>query len=280
MPLCAWLASKYQRNHFRCSLRAPQIKVVMSTVKKRPNPLTPSCAAPHRAPQIKVVMSTVKHKIFIGSLARDVTKDSLEEQLRASPDVKGLEEVDLVMDPATGPGGKPQNRGFAFLTFYNHECAQLAMKAFTRSDFRLAGRDVVVSWAEPKRSEQKATVPDNLVKSVYVGNLSDAVTDEELRVLLGRYGDVERVQLLPNRERPGKHRDYGFVHFGERSSALSAIDSAAADKPTLHGQLLTIRIAKPNAQDPTRGGVMSGGYGYMGGPGQQGGRGQVRAGFI
>jgi RNA recognition motif-containing protein len=44
----------------------------------------------------------------------------------------GLESCDLVMSKEV-PG---QNRGFAFLVFYNHECAAAAKELIAKSSFK------------------------------------------------------------------------------------------------------------------------------------------------
>ena len=53
------------------------------------------------------------------------------------------------------------------------------------------------------------------VKVVYVRNLKNEVTEDELKQLFEPYGAIERVR---------KVRDYGFVHFEERDHALKAIE--------------------------------------------------------
>ena len=44
----------------------------------------------------------------------------------------GLESMDLVMSKDV----EGQNRGFAFLTFYNHECAAAAKDILTKPSFK------------------------------------------------------------------------------------------------------------------------------------------------
>jgi hypothetical protein len=52
---------------------------------------------------------------------------------------------------------------------------------------------------------------------------------------------VEKVMLPYSKEDPSKYRDYGFVHFKERSSALQAIARVEEDKPTVDGKEITVR---------------------------------------
>jgi len=60
------------------------------------------------------------------------------------------------------------------------------------------------------------------VKSVYVRKLPENVTEEQLRELFGRHGEVTKVVLLE--QKPGQpKRDFGFVHYADHSSAIKAI---------------------------------------------------------
>lgn len=43
-----------------------------------------------------------------------------------------------------------RNRGFAFVEYYNHACAEIARRNMTRPDFRLKMQTPTVTWAEPK----------------------------------------------------------------------------------------------------------------------------------
>lgn len=62
------------------------------------------------------------------------------------------------------------------------------------------------------------------VKCVYVKNLPENVTSEKLKEIFGRHGEVTKVVLPPAKAGQNK-RDFGFIHFAERSSALKAVKS-------------------------------------------------------
>ncbi|RRT57439.1 hypothetical protein B296_00047259 [Ensete ventricosum] len=60
------------------------------------------------------------------------------------------------------------------------------------------------------------------VKAIYVKNLPENVSSERLKELFERNGEVTKVVLPPAKAGQGK-RDFGFVHFADRSSALKAV---------------------------------------------------------
>ncbi|MDO8588285.1 MAG: RNA-binding protein [Armatimonadota bacterium] len=93
-------------------------------------------------------------------------------------------------------------------------------------------------------------------KSLYVGNLSYSMTEDELRDLFEPYGPVTEVRLVEN-------RGFGFVDVPEEKAA-EAID--AINGKEVGGRTLTVNEARPRSE--TRGG---GGRGFGGGGG--GGRG-------
>ena len=80
--------------------------------------------------------------------------------------------------------------------------------------------------------------------SIYVGNLSYEVTEEELTAVCAKYGTVKSVHLPTDRE-TGRLRGFGFVSMGaeaEESAVIEALDGAE-----LMGRELKVNKAKPRA---------------------------------
>lgn len=51
-----------------------------------------------------------------------------------------------LQDPKT-PG---RNRGFAFVEYYNHACAEHARREMSKPSFRLGSNAPTISWADPR----------------------------------------------------------------------------------------------------------------------------------
>jgi RNA recognition motif-containing protein len=87
--------------------------------------------------------------------------------------------------------------------------------------------------------------------SIYVGNLSYDVTQEELEQVFAEYGTVNRVQLPTDRE-TGRLRGFAFVEMGteaEESAAIEALDGAE-----WLGRDLKVNKARPREnRNPGRG---------------------------
>ena len=62
-------------------------------------------------------------------------------------------------------------------------------------------------------------------KSIYVGNLPWAATEEQVQDLFAEYGKVLSVKLVSDRE-TGRARGFGFVEMedGEAQAAIEALD--------------------------------------------------------
>jgi cold-inducible RNA-binding protein len=96
------------------------------------------------------------------------------------------------------------------------------------------------------------------VKNIFVGNLSFGATEDALRSMFEAYGQVDRVNLVTDRE-TGRARGFAFVEMSNDADAQKAI--AALNGRELDGRALNINEARPKED---RGG---GGGGYRGGGG-------------
>jgi cold-inducible RNA-binding protein len=85
------------------------------------------------------------------------------------------------------------------------------------------------------------------MKSIFVGNLSNSVTEGALRSLFEAHGSVERVRILTDRG-TGQPRGFGFVDMTNDADAVKAI--AALNGKDLEGQTLNVTEARP---DPSGG---------------------------
>ncbi|NJL10385.1 MAG: RNA-binding protein [Calothrix sp. SM1_7_51] len=102
--------------------------------------------------------------------------------------------------------------------------------------------------------------------SLYVGNLSYEVEENDLRQVFAEYGTVKSVQLPKDRE-TGRVRGFAFVEMStedEENAAIEALDTAE-----WMGRSLKVNKAKPKTEGGGSfgggGGRRSGGYSGGGG---------------
>jgi RNA recognition motif-containing protein len=87
--------------------------------------------------------------------------------------------------------------------------------------------------------------------SIYVGNLSYEVTEEDLSNVFAEYGTVKRVQLPTDRE-TGRVRGFAFVEMETEAQETAAIDSL--DGAEWMGRDLKVNKAKPREERRPSGG--------------------------
>ncbi len=106
--------------------------------------------------------------------------------------------------------------------------------------------------------------------NIFVGNLSFRTTQEELLAAFSQYGNVERVNIVTDRD-SGQSRGFAFVEMSERRDAETAISQLNGAE--LNGRTMNVNEARPKPQ-----GGGGGGYGDRprggrgGGGGGNGGR--------
>lgn len=91
--------------------------------------------------------------------------------------------------------------------------------------------------------------------SIYVGNLSFKVTQEDLTNVFAEYGTVKRVQLPTDRE-SGRPRGFGFVEMETEAAEDAAI--AALDGAEWMGRVMKVNKAKPREERGGGGGRAAG----------------------
>ncbi|MBE9211568.1 MAG: RNA-binding protein [Richelia sp. RM2_1_2] len=87
--------------------------------------------------------------------------------------------------------------------------------------------------------------------SIYVGNLSYDVTEENLNAVFAEYGTVRRVQIPTDRE-TGRVRGFGFVEMGSEDEEAAAIE--ALDGAEWMGRDLKVNKARPREERNSFGG--------------------------
>ena len=87
--------------------------------------------------------------------------------------------------------------------------------------------------------------------SIYVGNLSYEVQENDLKTVFAEYGSVTRVHLPTDRE-TGRPRGFAFVEMTTEAEEAAAID--ALDGAEWMGRDLKVNKAKPRENRSSFGG--------------------------
>uniref|UniRef100_A0A4W5QFC2 Synaptotagmin binding, cytoplasmic RNA interacting protein n=1 Tax=Hucho hucho TaxID=62062 RepID=A0A4W5QFC2_9TELE len=202
---------------------------------------------------IGVCISVANNRLFVGSIPKSKTKEQMVEEFAKV--TEGLNDVILYHQP----DDKKKNRGFCFLEYEDHKTAAQARRRLMSGKVKVWGNVVTVEWADPIEEPDSEVMAK--VKVLFVRNLANSVSEEILEKSFGQFGKLERVKKL---------KDYAFIHFDERDSAVKAL--AEMNGKDLEGEHIDIVFAKPPDQKrkerkaqrqalppPTRGGRGRGG---------------------
>ena len=113
--------------------------------------------------------------------------------------------------------------------------------------------------------------------NIYIGNLSNEVTEEDLRLAFEAFGQVESVNILKDKY-SGQPKGFGCVEMASKTEGQSAIDGLNGKE--LKGRELNVNEARPRNENRGGRGKYHGGRGrFDGGRGKyHGGSGERRRG--
>ncbi|ELU17586.1 hypothetical protein CAPTEDRAFT_178834 [Capitella teleta] len=235
--------------------------------------------------RLKVNVSVANVRLFVGNIPKSKTREEIIEEFS-----KLTESLTDVIVYNVADDAKKKNRGFAFLEYDSHKSASVAKRKLGNGRQRVWNCDIIVDWADPQEEPDEETM--SKVKVLYVRNLKQDVTEDQIREKFEVFGKVERVKKI---------KDYGFVHFEEREHALAAMKDLNGKQELGEGSVMEISLAKPPTENKKKeqrkreqafryedfwgypgGRVMHRGGGGGGGGGGRGGRppmGGYRGGF-
>jgi RNA recognition motif-containing protein len=143
-----------------------------------------------------------KTTLFVGNIPKNLNVKEVHDALYNF--VGAQMEVEL----KTGPPPTSESRGFAFVTFGNHQTADKSRKTLVASAIK--ERPLNVSWAEPQEDADADTMAS--VRTLYVNNLHANVSDNVLGSLFSQYGVLVNCAIVKNPQTK-ESRGFAFVEF-------------------------------------------------------------------
>lgn len=118
-----------------------------------------------------------------------------------------------------------QSKGYGFVQFDNEESAQKAIEKL--NGMLLNDKQVYVGPFLRKQERESAT--DKMrFNNVFVKNLSETVTDEDLNKTFGEFGTITSAVVM--RDGDGKTKCFGFVNFENADDAARAVEALNGKK--------------------------------------------------
>jgi polyadenylate-binding protein len=215
---------------------------------------------------------------------RKATKKTMSNPKEEAPEGEESEPVEGADEAGDS---KEDSLGFGFVNFQEHEGAAAAIEALNGKEYKTVGEDgeettieMYVGRAQKKaererelRAKFEAEKMDRISKfqgvNLYVKNLDDSVTDDQLRDEFATMGTITSARVMKDMK-DGRSRGFGFVCFSTPEEATRAVNEMNGklinNKPIFVAlaQRREVRRAQLEAQHATRGPVGPGGPGQPG----------------
>lgn len=95
-------------------------------------------------------------------------------------------------------------------------------------------------------------------KKLYVGNLSYATTEDDLRQLFSEFGNIESVNIITDRM-SGKSKGFGFIEMETEAEAQLAVERL--NNSELNERNITVSEARPQKERTFGNGGFGSGFG-------------------
>uniref|UniRef100_A0A3B0MHJ4 RNA-binding (SR) protein, putative n=1 Tax=Theileria annulata TaxID=5874 RepID=A0A3B0MHJ4_THEAN len=149
-------------------------------------------------------------KIFAGGLTRSTTPEDLKEYFSKYGEVTHTE---IVRDKNTG-----RSRGFGFVTFADRDSVNTVLRKVHKID----GVEADVKLAVRKEKSKILAPQYDQTKRIFVGGVSEKITESYFRDYFARYGPITSYNYLVDRA-TNRPRGYGFVIYENMEDAVKSI---------------------------------------------------------
>ncbi|XP_076944229.1 polyadenylate-binding protein 2-like [Bidens hawaiensis] len=166
----------------------------------------------HRDPSIR---KSGTANIFIKNLDKTIDNKALHDTFSSFGTI-------LSCKIATDSSG--QSKGYGFVQFDTEESAQNAIDKLNG----MLMNDKQVYVGHFLRKQERDTSSTSKFNNVYVKNLPESTTDEDLKKTFGEYGTITSTVIM--RDADGKSKCFGFVNFENADDAASAVESLNGKK--------------------------------------------------
>ncbi|OMO56629.1 hypothetical protein CCACVL1_26408 [Corchorus capsularis] len=154
--------------------------------------------------------------IFIKNLDKTIDNKALHDTFSTFGNI-------LSCKIATDHSG--QSKGYGFVQFDNEESAKNAIEKL--NGMLLNDKQVFVG-PFLRKQERETAADKTKFNNVYVKNLSESTTEEDLKNVFGEYGPITSAVIM--RDADGKSKCFGFVNFENPDDAPQAVDALNGKK--------------------------------------------------
>ncbi|PNS16123.1 Negative regulator of differentiation 1 [Sphaceloma murrayae] len=149
-------------------------------------------------------MSAQSRTVYLGNIPPDTTPEEILSHVRSGQ----IESVRLLPD-----------KNCAFISFLDSGSATHFHSDAILKKLSIKGQDIKIGWGKPSSvptSVALAVQQSGASRNVYLGNLSEETTEQDLRDELTKFGPIDTVKIV-------REKAIGFVHFLSIGNAIKAV---------------------------------------------------------
>ena len=168
-----------------------------NNIQMQMQPTSPGSMAPG-------MVSGTSRTVYLGNIPPDTPADEILSHVRSGQ----IESVRLLAD-----------KNCAFISFLDASSATHFHSDAILKKLCIKGQDIKVGWGKPSQvptSVALAVQQSGASRNVYLGNLPEDITEEEIREDLGKFGPIDTIKVV-------KEKNIAFVHFLSISNAIKAV---------------------------------------------------------
>ncbi|KAK0753155.1 hypothetical protein B0T18DRAFT_7599 [Schizothecium vesticola] len=142
--------------------------------------------------------------VYLGNIPPDTSAEEILGHVRSGQ----IESVRLLPD-----------KNCAFISFLDAGAATHFHSDAILKKLCVKGQDIKIGWGKPSQvptSVALAVQQSGASRNVYLGNLPEEITEDELREDLGKFGAIDTVKIV-------REKSIAFVHFLSISNAIKAV---------------------------------------------------------
>lgn len=150
------------------------------------------------------IVSGTSRTVYLGNIPPDTSAEEILGHVRSGQ----IESVRLLPD-----------KNCAFISFIDGSSATHFHSDAILKKLSIKGQDIKIGWGKPSSvptSVALAVQQSGASRNVYLGNLPEETTEEELREDLSKFGPIDTVKIV-------REKAIGFVHFLSIGNAIKAV---------------------------------------------------------
>jgi RNA recognition motif-containing protein len=150
------------------------------------------------------LMSGTSRTVYLGNIPPETTAEEILGHVRSGQ----IESVRLLPD-----------KNCAFISFLDSSSATHFHSDAILKKLSIKGQDIKIGWGKPSQvptSVALAVQQSQASRNVYLGNLPEDISDEEIREDLGKFGPIDTIKIV-------REKSIGFVHFLSIGHAIKAV---------------------------------------------------------